>query len=66
MSIKVGDKVRVLNRGIFGHLVEKGDVGIVTNSDDYEIVIVFKVNNFELDQYVGLDDWQEYIVVIEE
>lgn len=66
-EIKVGDKVEVISTSIFGHLVEVGDVGIVTEIDGrYEVEVVFDICGIELYQYVYYNDWHEYLKVIKE
>lgn len=65
-EIKMGDKVEVISTGIFGHLVEVGDVGIVTEIDGrYEVEVVFDICGIELYQYVYYDDWNEYLIIVE-
>lgn len=66
-NIKVGDKVEVISTGIFGHLVEVGDVGTVTEIDGrYEVEVLFNIFGIELYQYVYYDDWNEYLSIVKE
>ncbi|MGQ1358454.1 hypothetical protein ACT414_18820 (plasmid) [Acinetobacter baumannii] len=66
-NIKVGDKVGVISTGIFGHLVEIGDVGTVTEIDGgYEVEVLFNICGIELYQYVYYDDWNEYLSIVKE
>lgn len=65
-NIKVGDKVEVINTGIFGHLIEVGDVGTVTEIDGlYEVEVLFEICGIELYQYVYYDNWHEYLSIVE-
>lgn len=67
MSIKVGDKIKVVNSSIFGYAVHQGDVGVVKKiTDDIEIEVYFAGIADGLTQWVHYRTWNRWITVLKE
>ena len=67
MSIKVGDKVEVINKAIFGHSISKGDVGVVKKViEDIEIEVYFSEVADGLTQWVHYPTWNRWVAIVKE
>ena len=66
-NIKVGDKVEVINTGLFGWNVHMGHVGTVKNIvGDFEIEVYFDSIGDGLTQWVHYPTWERWVKVIRE
>lgn len=66
-NIKVGDRVEVINTGIFGYRIQEGDVGVVKDIvDNIEIAVYFGDFPSGLIQWVHYPTWERWVKVIKE
>lgn len=66
-EIKVGDKVEVINSGIFGYKITEGDLARVKKiTDGIEIEVYFNDIEDGLTQWVHYPTWEKWVKVVKE